>query len=105
MSLHSKPYRIVRNARQQGAFHLTDCLDLFRELPSQSVDVIVTSPPYNLGIRYNSYQDSLAPADYLAWTSEWTRAAARVLRPGGSLFLNVGTRPSDPWTALDVAQA
>ena len=32
-------------------------------------------------------------------------AAARVLRPDGSLFLNVGARPTDPWTALDVAQA
>ena len=32
-------------------------------------------------------------------------AAARVLRPDGSLFLNVGAKPSDPWTALDVAQA
>ena len=31
--------------------------------------------------------------------------AARVLRPDGSLFLNVGAKPSDPWTALDVAQA
>ena len=32
-------------------------------------------------------------------------AAARVLRPDGSLFLNVGAKPTDPWTALDVAQA
>jgi site-specific DNA-methyltransferase (adenine-specific) len=32
-------------------------------------------------------------------------AATRVLRPDGSLFLNVGARPSDPWTAMDVAQA
>ena len=71
----------------------------------QSVDVIVTSPPYNLGIRYNRYQDTLSPAEYLEWTDAWVAAAARVLRPDGSLFLNVGARPTDPWTALDVAQA
>jgi site-specific DNA-methyltransferase (adenine-specific) len=41
----------------------------------------------------------------MRWTSEWVEAASRVLTPEGSLFLNVGTRPSDPWTALDVAQA
>ncbi len=35
----------------------------------------------------------------------WIAAAARVLTPAGSLFLNVGAKPSDPWTALDVAQA
>jgi site-specific DNA-methyltransferase (adenine-specific) len=69
------------------------------------VDVIVTSPPYNLGIQYGTYRDALPREDYLAWTGEWIAAAARVLGPDGSLFLNVGARPSDPWTALDVAQA
>jgi site-specific DNA-methyltransferase (adenine-specific) len=43
--------------------------------------------------------------DYLGWTDSWVTAAARVLRRDGSLFLNVGAKPSDPWTALDVAQA
>jgi site-specific DNA-methyltransferase (adenine-specific) len=106
MAVLRKPFRVVRgSARTQGSFHLGDCLDVFAELPAASVDAIVTSPPYNMGIRYNTYQDTLTPAEYLAWTSEWTAAARRVLKPSGSLFLNVGTRPSDPWTALDVAQA
>ena len=85
--------------------HLGDCLEVLRELPEKSVDVIVTSPPYNMGIRYSTYKDTLGRDEYLAWTSAWIGAAARVLAPGGSLFLNVGTRPSDPWTALDVVQA
>jgi site-specific DNA-methyltransferase (adenine-specific) len=42
---------------------------------------------------------------YLEWTSCWLRATARVLSPDGSLFLNVGAKPTDPWTALDVAMA
>jgi site-specific DNA-methyltransferase (adenine-specific) len=69
------------------------------------VDVVVTSPPYNLGVRYRTYQDSLSGEDYLAWTSSWVRAVARVLSPQGSLFLNVGSKPTRPWSALDVAQA
>jgi len=89
----------------KNRFYLGDCLDVFRHLEPQSVDVIITSPPYNLGIRYNKYQDTLSQADYLEWTSTWVAAASRVLRSGGSLFLNVGAKPSDPWTALDVAQA
>ncbi|MGH9219611.1 MAG: DNA-methyltransferase, partial [Vicinamibacterales bacterium] len=44
-------------------------------------------------------------AEYLRWTAEWIQAAKQVLAPGGSLFLNVGAKPKDPWTALDVAQA
>ena len=100
------PHKVVRtDSRAEGRFYLSDCRDLFGSLPEASVDVIVTSPPYNMGIRYNTYQDTLEQGDYLRWTTEWVGAAARVLKPDGSLFLNVGTRPSDPWTALDVAQA
>ncbi|HUR32182.1 MAG TPA: site-specific DNA-methyltransferase [Vicinamibacterales bacterium] len=100
------PHKVVRtDSHSEGRFYLADCRDLFAVLPPASVDVIVTSPPYNMGVRYNTYQDTLAQDEYLRWSGEWIAAAARVLKPEGSLFLNVGTRPSDPWTALDVAQA
>jgi len=105
VSVLLKPYASVPTGRAASRFYLADCLDVFRQLPAASVDVIVTSPPYNLGIQYNQYQDTLSRPDYLAWTDAWVAAAARVLRPDGSLFLNVGAKPTDPWTALDVAQA
>src|SRR5690349_15238354 len=105
MSVVLKPHRIVQAGSVSGRFYLADCLDVFAERPPHSVDVIVTSPPYNLGIQYNRDQDSLSRECYLQWTRSWIGAAARVLRPDGSLFLNVGAKPSDPWTALDVAQA
>jgi site-specific DNA-methyltransferase (adenine-specific) len=105
MSVLLKPYATVPGRRGPNRFFLSDCVDVFRHLQPQSVDVIVTSPPYNLGIRYNQYQDTLPQADYLEWTHTWVAAAARVLRPDGSLFLNVGSKPSDPFGALDVAQA
>lgn len=105
MSVLLKPYASVSTGRAESRFYLADCLDVFRQLPAASVDVIVTSPPYNLGIQYNQYQDTLSRSDYLAWTDAWVAAAARVLRSDGSLFLNVGAKPTDPWTALDVAQA
>jgi site-specific DNA-methyltransferase (adenine-specific) len=100
-----KPHAIVETGRTTSRFYLADCLEVFAQLEPQSVDVIVTSPPYNLGIAYNTYQDALSETDYLEWTGSWIAAAARVLRADGSLFLNVGAKPSDPWTALDVAQA
>ncbi len=86
-------------------FYQGDCVELLGRLPAQSVDVIVTSPPYNLGIRYNSYQDTLPRERYLDWTSTWIAQAARVLSPAGSFFLNVGAKPTDPWAPFDVAQA
>jgi site-specific DNA-methyltransferase (adenine-specific) len=106
VSVLLKPHTTVSIGPETTArFHLADCLEVFQQLPAHSVDVIVTSPPYNLGIAYNRYQDTLSAPDYLEWTNSWIAAAARVLRPDGSLFLNVGAKPSDPWTALDVAQA
>src|SRR5689334_18948710 len=104
MSVLLKPYAHVpyvsTSAESRGGrFYHADCLDVFAQLRPQSVDVIVTSPPYNLGIRYNRYQDTLSREDYLEWTNAWVAAAARVLAPDGSLFLNVGAKPSDPWTA------
>ena len=78
---------------------------MLQHLAPGTVDAIVTSPPYNLGIRYRTYDDALPRAEYLEWTGEWVSRAARALRADGSLFLNVGAKPTDPWTALDVAQA
>jgi site-specific DNA-methyltransferase (adenine-specific) len=100
-----KPYTVAEGRRSAVCrFYSADCLDVFKQLSPASVDVIVTSPPYNLGVRYRSYQDALSREDYLGWTDTWVTAAARVLKPSGSLFLNVGAKPTDPWTALDVAQ-
>jgi site-specific DNA-methyltransferase (adenine-specific) len=104
MSVLLKPYARLDHGRATSRFYLADCLDVFEQLQPGSVDVIVTSPPYNLGIGYSQYQDTLSADEYLAWTDRWIAAATRVLRPDGSLFLNVGAKPSDPWTALDVAQ-
>ncbi len=74
-------------------------------LAKGSVDAIVTSPPYNLGIQYRTYDDTIPRSEYLAWTDNWVSRAAQVLAPDGSLFLNVGAKPTDPWTALDIAHA
>jgi site-specific DNA-methyltransferase (adenine-specific) len=86
-------------------FFVGDCVEILRTLAEASVDSIVTSPPYNLGVRYRSYDDSIPRQEYLGWTNAWVKAAARVLAGDGSLFLNVGAKPTDPWTAFDVAQA
>lgn len=84
---------------------LGDCLEQLRARPSGSVDVVVTSPPYNIGIAYRSYDDRRPRAEYLAWLSEIGREIARTLNDNGSFFLNVGSTNADPWVAMDVANA
>jgi site-specific DNA-methyltransferase (adenine-specific) len=98
------PLAVIPHGATTRCFVLGDCLDVLARLEPGSVDVIVTSPPYNLGIRYRSYDDTVPRGAYLRWTRDWLRAAARVLAPAGSLFLNVGAKPTDPWAGLDVAR-
>jgi site-specific DNA-methyltransferase (adenine-specific) len=100
-----KPYAQISRGSRVLRFYLGDSVDLLRSFPGGSVDLVVTSPPYNLGIQYRSYDDGRPRPEYLKWTGEWVSAVAQVLAPEGSLFLNVGAKPTDPWTALDVAQA
>ena len=94
-----------KSGRATFRFYLGDSVDVLQRLVPGSLSAIVTSPPYNLGIRYRTYDDTLPRARYLEWTSEWVSRAAQALSPTGSLFLNVGAKPTDPWTAMDVAQA
>jgi site-specific DNA-methyltransferase (adenine-specific) len=82
-----------------------DCLTGLAALPPESIDVCVTSPPYNIGIAYRSYQDRMPRPAYLDWLSEIGGAIHRVLKPAGSFFLNVGSTGSDPWIGADAARA
>jgi site-specific DNA-methyltransferase (adenine-specific) len=100
-----EPYAVVDTGRSTLTFYRGDALTLVPRLRARRVDVVVTSPPYNLGVRYRTYKDSLPRDQYLAWTRQWVRIVARALSPEGSFFLNVGAKPKDPWAALDVAQA
>ncbi|HKP93601.1 MAG TPA: site-specific DNA-methyltransferase [Chthoniobacterales bacterium] len=66
------------------------------KLPATSVDLVVTSPPYNLGIAYGRYSDRAKRGDYLEWCHNWATQLRRVLKPAGSFFLNLGASPSNP---------
>ena len=79
-----------------------DCVAGMSRLDARSVDVVVTSPPYNLSKAYRTYDDGIPRHEYLAWTQAWGVEVARVLADDGSLFLNIGGPPTDPWVAFDV---
>ena len=73
-----------------------DCIKGMSRLPDESVDLVVTSPPYNLGIRYGKFSDTQDRETYLDWCGEWAQQVRRVLRSSGSFFLNIGAAPSNP---------
>lgn len=84
--------------------HLYDCIDWMNSQDEKSIECIITSPPYNLDIKYGKYQDDLPRESYLKWLHDIAVAMKRVLKDNGQLFLNVGYSNVDPWVAMDVAQ-
>jgi site-specific DNA-methyltransferase (adenine-specific) len=73
-----------------------DCITGMSRLAEESVDLVVTSPPYNLGISYGKYSDRQDRRSYLGWCGEWAGQVKRVLKSNGSFFLNIGAAPSNP---------
>jgi site-specific DNA-methyltransferase (adenine-specific) len=65
-------------------------------LPSEHVDLVVTSPPYNLGVRYRRFSDRQDRQSYLRWCKKWAAEIRGVLKASGSFFLNIGSAPSNP---------
>jgi len=73
-----------------------DCLQGMSRLPDEHVDLVATSPPYNLGVRYGKFSDRQNRQSYLRWCREWAAQVRRVLESNGSFFLNIGSAPSNP---------
>jgi site-specific DNA-methyltransferase (adenine-specific) len=98
------PYKVIKgNKRNTISFHLADCIYGMNEtLEEKSVNVVVTSPPYNIGIVYRNYQDKLPREKYFQQMEKVGIAVKRVLKDDGSFFLNIGNKPKDPWIAWDV---
>lgn len=79
-------------AEAMGQTARMDVLDFLAGLPAGSVDLFVTSPPYNLNKGYESGDavDSMRFAYFYGWLVMCVAEMARILKPGGSLCLNVG---------------
>lgn len=89
---------------QTNVIHLQDCVSGMLALPEKSIDIVTTSPPYNLGIEYGTYKDNKPRQEYLAWLGDVFKAVKHCLKDDGHFWLNVGYSNIDPWVGMDVAQ-
>ena len=65
-----------------------DCLKILKEFTTESIDFIFTSPPYNLGIEYEGYDDNKDYNEYLKWCEDWGKLLYRVLKSDGRFCLD-----------------
>ena len=66
-----------------------DCIEVMASMPEGSVDLIVTSPPYGVGIAYDVHQDDMVWEEYVKFTYSWMEQAYRVLKDDGRIALNI----------------
>jgi site-specific DNA-methyltransferase (adenine-specific) len=66
-----------------------DILEGFKTLEDKSIDLIVTSPPYNVGIEYDTWNDLMSKEEYFVWVDEWLSECFRVLKDDGRIAINV----------------
>ncbi len=59
-------------------------------IPPCSVDLAFADPPFNIGYKYDVYEDRRAADEYLAWTRKWGEALVRALKPTGTFWLAIG---------------
>lgn len=97
------PARAQRYKVGQQQIIRGDCLRALRRMEADSVDVIITSPPYNIGLSYRSYPDRKEEDEYLDWMLEVAHGLRRVLRADGSFFLNISGSSAQPWLPFELA--
>jgi site-specific DNA-methyltransferase (adenine-specific) len=66
-----------------------DCIKVMSEMPESFVDLIVTSPPYGVGIAYDSFDDDMEFDQYKVFSANWLREAYRVLKDDGRIAINI----------------
>lgn len=64
-----------------------DCMEAMSKLPPETFNLVVTSPPYNIG---KEYEERMSKQEYLDWTRDWVSLVKKLLRPDGTFWFNIG---------------
>jgi len=67
-----------------------DCVKLLGQLDEPIADLIFADPPFNIGYKYDVYEDRKAYDEYYAWTEQWMAACYGALKPTGSFWVAIG---------------
>jgi len=86
----------------ENRFIVGDCEEILKDLPSKSIDLVFTSPPYANQRNYGTEESSISPDDYIKWFAPKARQIKRVLKDNGSFVLNISDKIVDGFQHLYV---
>ena len=67
-----------------------DCIEIMRDMRSESIDLVFADPPFNIGIKYDTHNDKMPHDKYYKWSEEWISEAHRLLKSDGSIYIAIG---------------
>lgn len=67
-----------------------DCIEILGGVKKPFVDLIFADPPFNIGYKYDKYNDKQKKEHYIEWTRKWMEACCNVLKPSGSFYIAIG---------------
>jgi site-specific DNA-methyltransferase (adenine-specific) len=73
-----------------NALHQGDCVKKLAQVEPGSIDLVFADPPFNIGYKYDVYDDRRQADDYLAWSNEWMQGVHTALKPDGTFWLAIG---------------
>ncbi len=73
-----------------GRIHNVDCVSGMQQIDAESVDLVFADPPFNIGYKYDKYDDSREEEEYLAWSKRWMEQVYRIVKPNGAFWLAIG---------------
>ena len=101
------------NKMKTNVIYNDECISGMKRLPSNSIDLVITSPPYNVGIAYDTWNDNLSLEEYRIVTFCWLSEVHRLLKPTGRIAINIPYQvkmPRDnkmilmPWLYWEIMQ-
>lgn len=67
-----------------------DCIKVLNKIKEPFADLIFADPPFNIGYKYDGYNDNVSKDKYITWTRDWMTACKKALKPAGSFYIAIG---------------
>jgi len=77
----------IQKTLEMNTIHNEDCISGMRKMQSESADIVICDPPYNIGKDFGNDSDKQQMDDYLIWCDQWIAECLRILKPNGTMYI------------------